>query len=64
MLLYSLGLAIPFLIISLFSGYLLKHIRRLYRYMGAIKAVSGCILILMGLLLMTDRLNMMVSWFQ
>lgn len=64
MLLYSLGLAIPFLIISLFSGYLLKHVRRLYRYMGAIKAVSGCILILMGLLLMTDRLNMIVSWFQ
>ncbi|WP_247740862.1 cytochrome c biogenesis CcdA family protein [Cohnella sp. LGH] len=64
MLLYSLGLALPFLAISVFSGYLLKRIRRLYKYMRAIKVASGCILMLMGLLLMTDRLNTIVGWFQ
>ncbi|MEK4273715.1 cytochrome c biogenesis CcdA family protein [Paenibacillus sp. FSL R7-0026] len=64
MFLYTLGLAIPFLIMSVFSEYVMKRIRRLYRYMGVIKITSGCILIVMGLLLMTDRLNSLVTWFQ
>ncbi|WP_397330471.1 cytochrome c biogenesis CcdA family protein [Paenibacillus polymyxa] len=64
MFLYTLGLAIPFLILSVFSEYVMKRIRRLYRYMGVIKITSGCILIVMGLLLMTDRLNNLVTWFQ
>jgi cytochrome c-type biogenesis protein/peptide methionine sulfoxide reductase msrA/msrB len=64
MLLYTLGLAIPFLLLSVFSEYILKSFRRLYRYMGAIKVASGCMLIVMGILLMTDRLNNIVSWFQ
>ncbi|WP_258166568.1 cytochrome c biogenesis CcdA family protein [Paenibacillus sp. PCH8] len=64
MFLYTLGLAIPFLILSIFSEYVMKRIRRLYKYMGVIKITSGCILIVMGLLLMTDRLNSLVTWFQ
>ncbi|WP_244898341.1 cytochrome c biogenesis CcdA family protein [Paenibacillus xylanexedens] len=64
MFLYTLGLAIPFLILSVFSEYVMKRIRRLYKYMGVIKITSGCILIVMGLLLMTDRLNSLVTWFQ
>ncbi|WP_238654080.1 cytochrome c biogenesis CcdA family protein [Paenibacillus piscarius] len=64
MLLYTLGLAIPFLILAVFSEVLLQRIRRLYRYMRGIKIASGCILIAMGLLLMTDQLNTMVSWIQ
>lgn len=64
MLLYTLGLAIPFLLLSVFSEFLLKSFRRVYRYMGAIKVASGCMLIVMGLLLMTDKLNNIVSWFQ
>ncbi|MFS0726418.1 cytochrome c biogenesis protein CcdA [Paenibacillus sp. 1P07SE] len=64
MLLYSLGLAIPFLVLSLFSDYVIQRVRRLYRFMGVIKAVSGCMLIVMGILLMTDQLNTIVTWFQ
>jgi cytochrome c-type biogenesis protein len=64
MFLYTLGLAIPFLIMSVFSEVLVKRIRRLYRFMGGIKIASGCMLIIMGLLLMTDRLNTIVGWIQ
>ena len=64
MLLYTLGLAIPFLLISVFSEYILARVRRLYKFMGIIKAVSGCVLILMGIMLMTDRLNTIVAWLQ
>jgi cytochrome c-type biogenesis protein len=64
MLIYSLGLAIPFLLMSVFSDFILARIRRLYKFMGIIKVISGCILIFMGILLMTDRLNTIVVWFQ
>lgn len=64
MLLYTLGLAIPFVILAVFSEVLLQRIRRLYRYMRSIKIASGCILIAMGLLLMTDQLNTIVTWIQ
>ena len=64
MLLYTLGLAIPFLLLSVFSEFLLKSFRHVYRYMGAIKVASGCMLIIMGILLMTDRLNTIVTWLQ
>ncbi|GGG85785.1 cytochrome c biogenesis CcdA family protein [Paenibacillus radicis (ex Gao et al. 2016)] len=64
MLIYTLGLAIPFLLMSVFSDFILTRIRRLYKFMGVIKVVSGCILILMGILLMTDQLNTIVVWFQ
>lgn len=64
MLIYTLGLAIPFFLLSVFSDFILGRIRKLYKYMGMIKALSGCILILMGIALMTDRLNAIVVWFQ
>ncbi|MFF2093936.1 cytochrome c biogenesis CcdA family protein [Paenibacillus sp. NPDC058174] len=64
MLIYTLGLAIPFLLMSIFSDLILTRIRRLYKFMAIIKVVSGCILILMGILLMTDQLNTIVVWFQ
>ncbi|BBI33914.1 cytochrome C biogenesis protein CcdA [Cohnella abietis] len=64
MLIYTLGLAIPFLLMSVFSDFILTRIRRLYKFMGMIKVISGCILILMGIVLMTDRLNTIIVWFQ
>lgn len=64
MLVYTLGLALPFFLLSVFSDFILGRMRRLYKYMGTIKLVSGCILILMGIALMTDRLNAIVVWLQ
>lgn len=64
MLVYTLGLAIPFFLLSVFSDFILGRMRKLYKYMGTIKAVSGFILILMGIALMTDRLNAIVVWVQ
>lgn len=64
MLIYTLGLAIPFLLMSVFSDFILTRIRRLYKFMSMIKVISGCILILMGIVLMTDRLNTIIVWFQ
>ncbi|MBC8079150.1 MAG: sulfite exporter TauE/SafE family protein [Gorillibacterium sp.] len=63
MFIYTLGLAIPFLILSLFSDVLLQRLKKIYKYMGVLKVISGILLILMGLLLMTNRLNTLINWF-
>jgi cytochrome c-type biogenesis protein len=53
MLIYSLGLMIPFLLITIFRDLLLGRIKGLYKYMGVFKKVGGIIVILMGIWLIT-----------
>ncbi|WP_105617539.1 cytochrome c biogenesis CcdA family protein [Vallitalea okinawensis] len=64
MFVYALGLMIPFLVISIFSDLLLRHVRKLNKHMGKIRIVGGIIIIFMGILLMTDSLNMIVALFE
>lgn len=59
MLIYALGLLIPFLILSLFSGILLSQVKKMNQYIGKLKMAGGVIIIIMGLFLMTNNLN----WF-
>ncbi|MBB6734504.1 sulfite exporter TauE/SafE family protein [Cohnella sp. CBP 2801] len=61
MIVYALGLAIPFLILALCSDLLLGRLRRLNRYTTAVKIVSGILLIVMGALLMTNDLDRIVT---
>ncbi|GGE30985.1 cytochrome C biogenesis protein CcdA [Pullulanibacillus camelliae] len=64
MLVYALGLAIPFFVMALFSDLLLTKMRKLYKHMNALKIVSSAVLILMGILLVTNKLNDITSYFQ
>lgn len=63
MMLYSLGLAIPFLLISLFAGFFLERFKKLNRHMRKIQIVGGVLIIIMGIILMTNNLNTIVAWF-
>lgn len=56
MAIYTLGLAIPFLMIALFADTLLQKIKRLNRWTALFKKIGGVFLIIIGLLLMTNRL--------
>ncbi len=60
---YSLGFLIPFLILSLFSDLLLTRVKKLNRYLGKIKTAGGIIIILMGVLLMTNNLGSILTFF-
>ncbi|WP_028608962.1 cytochrome c biogenesis CcdA family protein [Paenibacillus harenae] len=64
MLIYALGLAIPFLVLSIFSDLLIGRLRVLNKHMPRIKIISGILLIVMGVLLMTNQLNDIVILFQ
>lgn len=57
MFIYALGLMIPFMILALFSDLLLVPMKKLNRHMGKIKIAGGIIIIIMGIVLMTDQLN-------
>lgn len=57
MLVYVLGLAVPFIIFSFFSQELLKKSKSLNRHLNKFKIIGGILIILMGILLLTDNLH-------
>lgn len=61
---YALGLGVPFLIIGLAMNRALQAVRRLRPYMRKIQIASGIFLILIGLLLLTNRMTYIAIWAQ
>ena len=49
MILYTLGLATPFVLMALFTVWSLNLIEKLKKYMGVIEKISGLLLILVGI---------------
>lgn len=64
MFIYSLGLMIPFMILALFSDVLLSRLKGLNKHLGKIKVAGGVIIILMGLLLLTNQLYVITVFFE
>jgi cytochrome c-type biogenesis protein len=56
---YSLGLGLPFLAIGLAFDSLLPWLRRIQRYTRIIHAISGLLLIIVGILVLTGQ----IRWF-
>ena len=57
MFIYVLGLATPFVILSLSSKYVLTKVSAIKKYLGIIKKIGGLLIIIMGILLHTDKLS-------
>jgi len=51
---YSLGLAVPFFLASLAFNWFLSAFQKIKRYMRIVTVVSGCFLIAIGILFLTD----------
>lgn len=58
---YSSGLAIPFLVISVCINSILEFMKRTTRFIGVLNKASGILLILIGILLITDRFKLLGS---
>jgi cytochrome c-type biogenesis protein len=54
---YSLGLAIPFMASALAFNSFLNYSKNIRKYMRAVMIISGIILVVFGVLLLTDRLR-------
>lgn len=61
MLIYSIGVMIPFLFITLFSSYAISKVEFLEKHAGLIQKIGGILIILMGILLMTNKLSLLAG---
>jgi cytochrome c-type biogenesis protein len=59
---YSAGLALPFLLTSLGINTFLRHFNRVKRHMRVVSVVTGCFLILTGLLIFLNSLAIIAAY--
>jgi cytochrome c-type biogenesis protein len=59
---YSLGLAVPFLVAALALDWFLQTFKRFRHWIPIVEKASGVLLILLGLLLITGKFTVMSSW--
>ena len=59
---YSLGLAVPFLLAALFMEQFKKRVKVLNRFSRHLHLVAGIILILMGIAMVTGQLTQFSIW--
>lgn len=63
MMIYALGFLIPFLILAVFSDLLLTKMKVLQKHLKGIKIAGGILIIVMGILFLSNQLNRLVSIF-
>jgi len=61
---YSLGLALPFLLTAFALDRFLVWFQRFRPYLVWVERISGVLLILLGILLVTDRFTLLANWLQ
>ena len=59
---FSIGLAIPFIIIALAVSRATAYIDRISKYLKAVSVIGGIFLILLGLLLATDNFGLTIQY--
>ena len=59
---YSLGLGVPFLLTALAINQFFSVFARIRRYYHAIEVVSGLLLVVIGVLIFTDRFTVIARW--
>jgi cytochrome c-type biogenesis protein len=60
---YSAGLALPFIILSISIGFAVQFIRRTTKILGYMNKAAGLILIITGALLITDKFGLLISLY-
>lgn len=61
---YALGLAVPFLLTAFALDRFLAWFQRFRPYIVWVDRVAGALLVLLGVLLITDRFTLLASWLQ
>jgi len=59
---YSLGLAIPFLIAALALDWFLQAFKRFRRFIPVVEKASGVLLVFLGILLLTGKFTLLSGW--
>lgn len=59
--LYSAGVALPFMVLSLVVHFLVRFVRRANKVLRYVNIVAGLLLIITGLLLITDKMKLLAT---
>ena len=59
---YSMGLAIPFIVAALALERFLSAFSRFRRFLPAVQTAAGALLVLLGILLVTGSFTMLAAW--
>jgi cytochrome c-type biogenesis protein len=62
LLVYGIGMTLPFIIAAMFVGPFLRFMARFRRHLGAVEKVMGLFLVLFGVLIATNSLNRIGQW--
>jgi cytochrome c-type biogenesis protein len=60
---YSLGLADPFLLSALMISNFSVNFKTIPKYMPSVSVVSGILMMIMGILIFTDKLTVFIRYF-
>lgn len=60
---YSLGLAIPFILTAMLISNFSDYFKKISRYLPIISTISGLLIIIMGILIFTNRLALLSQYF-
>ncbi|TCT14260.1 cytochrome c-type biogenesis protein [Natranaerovirga pectinivora] len=59
LMIYAVGFSIPFLLLAILTSIGINKMQGIYKYMNTIRIISGLLLIIMGVLLYTNYLNIL-----
>ncbi len=59
---FSLGLAVPFLLIAVGIGSASRYVQNISKYLNAVSIIGGIFLIFLGILLVTDNISLLISY--
>ncbi|WP_053364799.1 cytochrome c biogenesis CcdA family protein [Bacillus sp. FJAT-27245] len=59
---YSLGMAIPFFIISIVLSYSLSAMRKINKYLPKLAFINGMIMVLLGFLVLSGQMQKISAW--
>ncbi|MBY0122830.1 cytochrome c biogenesis CcdA family protein [Bacillus sp. S/N-304-OC-R1] len=59
---YSLGMAIPFFIISIVISYSLKTMRKINRYLSKLAVINGMVMVTLGILVLSGKMQKISAW--
>lgn len=62
LLVYGLGMTLPFVAAALFIGPFMSAMARFRKYLGTIEKLMGLLLILFGVLIATNSINIIAQW--
>jgi cytochrome c biogenesis protein CcdA len=62
LLVYSLGLGIPFLLTAFGINHFWRFFKRIKKYLGVLEITSGVIMVILGILIYSNKLVLIQSW--